>query len=884
MKKVAVTNHGNMINMPKLINQGKKEGIQVIPGCELYVCWDYMAHQKDDDHKKTYHMIALAKNKTGYHNLVKLTSKGYIEGKYYKPRVDRQMLEEHSEGLIILTACLNGTLANQIAKQDKQACDLEDDVRWLNEIFRDNIYLEVQRHPNMPMQDVANEAVFELATQFDLPTVATCDAHYSVPEHFEAWQTMMLLQTQMRFGHDLDNDYYIKSPDQMYEIWNDIPEVCEETVRIADRCEPIEFDTSIKYPPFDTGKLTADEFLLKQCEEGLRFRINQGKIDPARIKEYEERYRYECQVLAEKNFSTYILIVADYTTWAKDQGIRMAPGRGSGCGSLVLYLTRTTEIDPLHKDERNNYALIFERFINPERNSFPDIDQDFQDDRRWEVIEYINDKYGKDKICKIMTIGTLAASGAIREVCRRFGVPFVQTNEFAKLIPGPVRGRAVSLEKAVEIEPRFAAALKEDLPVEVNGVKGTIPAQKIYDIALIMEGMAKTTGVHAAGVVISDEKDLWEHIALMIDKEGEITSADDMKVLEDQGFIKFDFLGIKTLTVIQNTINWVLKNHGIEIDIDDIPLDDDKVYEMIRKGQIFGMFQLGGSSGFIDVTMQMEPNSIDNLSDINAVYRPGPLDNGFVPKYRSNKKKMEAGQPMEYMMQVDNKDAQKQIEEILKPTYGVCLYQEQIQFIAQKVAGYSLGKADMLRRAIGKKIPEVMEAERAEFVEGCVKNGVSKNSASHLFDQIAKFADYCFNKSHSIAYSIIGYQTAWLKYYYPNEFMAAHLTNVKNDQDKTIEFINACREDGIKILPPDINESHADYTPSESGIRFGLGAVKGLGNAAITPIIEERDANGEFRSYYNFMNRTKGSFSKIKKSDIVTLVKSGAFDNIETAA
>ncbi|MDD3412597.1 MAG: DNA polymerase III subunit alpha [Lachnospiraceae bacterium] len=511
-------------------------------------------------------------------------------------------------------------------------------------------------------------------------------------------------------------------------------------------------------------------------------------------------------------------------------------------------------------------------FINPERNSFPDIDQDFQDDRREEVIKYMYEKYGQDKVCRIMTIGTLAAKGAIREVCRRFEVPYSEANELAKLIPGPVRGRNVDLEEAIKIEPRFAEAIKSN-PLY----------RKIYDIALVMEGMAKNTGIHAAGLILSNELPLIEHIALMAGKNGEITSADVMGVLEDLGFIKFDFLGLKTLTIVQIARQWIKKNHGIDIDPYEIPVNDDRVYSMIREGKIFGVFQLGGSSGFRDITMRMAPETIAHLSDINAMYRPGPLDNGFPEDYCTNKEAAKNGKAIKYMMSVDNREMQKEIEKILKPTFGVCLYQEQIQFIAQKVAGYTLGGADNLRRAIGKKKPKEMEEQKAIFIDGCIKNKISKQSAEELFTQIEKFADYCFNKSHSVSYSIISYWTAWLKYYYPHEFMAANLTAVKGDQDKTIEFINACREEGIKILPPDINASDLDYTPLKDGIRFGLGAVKGLGESAINPILEER-RSGKYTSYFNFLTRLKDHFSKIKRSDISTLIKCGAFDTIEKVA
>jgi DNA polymerase-3 subunit alpha len=882
MKKVAITNHGNMINMPKLIMEGEKEGIQVIPGCELYVCWDYPATIKDKDHKKVFHMVVLAKNMKGYKNLIKLTSRGYLEGKYHKPRVDRSMLEEHSEGMIALTACLNGNLANKIAKQGVCPFDLGEDVQWLKETYGENVYLEIQRHPEQAgaepeydkegqvkptlceLQDKANAGIIGLSKKYDVPLVATCDSHYAVKEHFDGWQSMMLLQTNFAFGHNASNDYYIKSADQMHALYTDMPEVVNRSYEIAEACEPITFDCSIKYPPVDTGGLDVDQFLLNTCSKGLEERIAKGQIPGEKREEYEKRLHYECEVLAQKNFSGYILLVSDYTTWAKNQGILMAPGRGSGCGSLVCYLTRTTEVDPI------KYGLIFERFINPERDSFPDIDQDFQDNRRLEVKDYIIEKNGEENVCSIMTLGTLAAKGALREMCRRYKLPFVETNEFAKLIPPPIRGRSTTLEDAYKIEPRFKDMVNKN-PVN----------RKIYDTALIIEGMTKSTGTHAAGVIVSNGTPLIEDIGIMVDKEGNRTSVDDMKVLEKRGFIKLDLLGLRTMTIIDETAKWIYKNHGIVVDIYDVNLEDSEVFSMIREGNLFGVFQLGGSTGFIDVTTMMAPETIENLSDINAVYRPGPLDNNFHTKYAENKALIAAGKQIEYMMTVDNPEVQKKIEEILKPTYGVCLYQEQIQYIAQRVAGYSLGGADILRRVMGKKIKSEMEENRVLFVKGCIDNGVGEVSANTLFDQIAKFADYGFNKSHSIAYSIVSYWTAWLKFYYPYEFMAANLSVVQGDQDRTIELINACKDEEIKILPPEINSSELDYTPLLDGIRFGLGAIKGVGTTAINPLIEERNESGKYKSYTDFIRRS--NLSKIKKSDISCLIKAGCFNNVNVA-
>lgn len=864
MNKVAVTNHGNVINMPYIIEQGAKKGIQVIPGCEFYVCWDHSAIIKDEDHKKTYHMVVLAMNNVGYKNLLKLSSLGYIVGKYYKPRIDREMLEKHSEGLIILTACLNGTLANQIGKQGKCALDLNDDIRWMKETFGDRVYLEIQRHPNLPENDMATEGIITLSSIHDLPLVATCDAHYSRQEHFNAWQSMMLLQTNFRFGHELQNDYYIKSAQQMIDLFPDYPEAVEETVRIAERCTPITFDKSIKYPRFDTGGMSPHEYLKKLCYEGLETRIKKGKIPSKERDAYVKRLEYECKVLAEKNFSTYMLIVADFITWAKNKGILVGPGRGSGAGSLVAYLTRITEVNPMYP----SWDLIFERFINPERDSFPDIDTDFDDLRRGEVIDYMYEKYGLDYVCRILTIVGIAAKGAIREIARRYEVPPQEINALSKMMPGLVRGRATSLAEAPALSPEFKAKIDSNSTY-----------QRIFETALVIENMAKSTGTHAAGVIVSDHLPLMDHIGQMVDKKGNRTSSDDMKVLEGLGFIKLDFLGLKTLSIIADTKKRIKQNHKIDIDLDDIDLTDQNVFRHIfHTGKLAGVFQLSGSSGFKQVTIQFHPTTVAGISDINAVYRPGPLDNGFVEKYAENVQRLQRGLKMEYMMKVDNPERQKDIEAILKPTYGVCLYQEQIQFIAQRVAGYTLGGADLLRRAIGKKKPEEMEVQKKVFIDGCVKNGISQKSAADLFTQIEKFADYCFNKSHSIAYSLITYWTAWLKYYYPAEFYAANLTSVSDNRDKTIQFLSSCREEGITILPPSIQSSNLDYTTTPEGIRFGLNAIKGIGASVINPIVEERSANGKFTSYFNFLNRVKGK--GVDKASIATLIEAGTFSEL----
>lgn len=539
----------------------------------------------------------------------------------------------------------------------------------------------------------------------------------------------------------------------------------------------------------------------------------------------------------------------------------MSPGRGSGAGSLVCYLTKITEVDPL----KPGYELIFERFINPERDSFPDIDQDFQHDRRGEVIEYCVDKYGEDKVAYIMTIGTMGAKNALRDVGRRFGLTPFEVNELSKAVPPAVRGRSPSLADALK-DDKFLDKLNSDSRY-----------QQVYDVATIIEGMAKSTGVHAAGVLIGDERPIVEQLPCMTDKEDKIVAAVEGPIAEGLGYIKFDFLGLKTQTTLHKTVDWIHLNHGVKIDLDLLEDGDEKVYDMMCAGKLAGLFQLSGSSGFREVTMKMKPRDIPGIADITSIYRPGPLDNGFVPKYTNNVNRVARGLDIIYEMKVDNPKVQKEVEKILQPTYGVCLYQEQIQFIAQVVAGYSLGGADLLRRAIGKKKMSEMEAQKKMFINGAKKNGVSETSARGLFTQIEKFADYCFNKSHAIAYSIITYQTAWLKYYYPTEFFAACLTEVQDNQDKTVGFITACKREGITILPPDINKSDIEYTPTEDGIIFGLGAIKGVGEAAIRPILEARK-DGKFKSFFDFMSRV--NLTKVKKSDIKVLVEAGCFNSL----
>ena len=863
MTKVAITNHGNIINMPQFILDARKRGIQVIPGCELYVCWDFPRHLKDSDHKIVYHMVALATNQTGYQNLMKMTSEAYLSGKYYKPRVDRELLEKYKEGIVFTTACLNGIFNAKYIRQGKDPVVLREEAQQMKDLLGDQIYFEIQRHPDTPEQDKGNCQIIEMSQEFDIPLVATCDSHYAVPEHHQAWTSIMTLQMN-GFKHQVPNDFYVKSQEQMIELFKDIPEAIENTMKIANMCEPITIDSSYKFPEFDTGALTKEEYLQKECEKGLEWRFIQYNIFNGSRKLYEERLQEEIDIINGMGFPDYMLIVADFCTYARNNKIPLGPGRGSAAGSLVAWVLGITNVDPI------KYGLLMERFLNPERVSMPDIDLDFGHRLRDKMKTYAADKYGEDKVASIMTVGTMAAKGALRDVARVFELPYNEADALAKMVPDGKRGRNVYLRTITDPKHEDYSQAFMDFINQKQVYKD------VLRVAKIMEGMARSTGTHAAGVIISDHLPLWEHCGVMLDKNEKIVTSVTMNVAEKiLGLVKMDFLGLSTLTVEDDAVNHIRENYDIDIDLDAIPEDDSATFDLLCRGDLLGVFQLSGSSGFKDVVMQIQPRSIEEIADITSLYRPGPLDNGFIPKYVEAKR---TGK-IEYMIKIaSNLDINKQVEELLLPTKGVLIYQEQVMKLAQIMAGYSLGKADLLRRAMGKKIPEEMEACREEFVQGCFENGIENQEAMGAFDVIAKFAEYGFNKSHAIAYSIISYQTAYLKAHYPKEFLAACLTDELKNQDKTIAYINDCKAHGIKILPPDINESNVEYTPVEKGIRFGLAAIKSFGNVGAEYVMKERNKAGRFNNFVQFVNRI--DLQKVNRAKMEVLIKAGCFDNI----
>lgn len=861
MKQIAITNHGNMIDMPKWMWAGEKEGIQIIPGCELYVCWDFPRHLKDNEHKTIYHMVALATNEIGWKNLLALCSEGFLSGKYYKPRVDRELIEKYKEGIIFTTACLNGIFNAKMNRQGKDEVVLREDAEALKAILGDQVYFEIQRHPNTPEQDKGNCQLLKFSKEYNIPVVATCDSHYGLPEHYDAWVSLMTLQMN-GFEHHAPNDFYLKSQEEMIKLFEDIPEAISNSMVIANKCKPIKLDKSYKFPVFETNGVPLDKALETEAREGLRQLLDKFKITGIKRTIYEDRLKSELDIINSMGFPGYMLIVADFIKEAKRRGIPVGPGRGSAAGCLVAFATGITNVDPL------KYDLFMERFLNPERVSMPDIDTDFGHTRRDEMKEYVKIKYGEDKVASIMTIGTMAARGSLKDIARVKKLSFAEGDALSKAVPAGVRGKNVYLKTITD--PKH-----EDYSQEFMDFVKTNPVYpEVLRIAKIVEGMAKSAGTHAAGVVISDDKPLVQHTALMLDKHDRIVTQFPMGTLDKIGLIKFDFLGLSTLTVIENTRQAIKRRYGIDIDLDLIPDDDAKAFAVLCEGNLRGIFQLSGSSGFKNVTMQIQPHSIDEIADITSLYRPGPLDNGFIPMYVDAKK---TGK-IKYMIQVSNQEVQKKLEELLNPTKGVLIYQEQVMSIVQIMAGYSLGGADILRRIMGKKIPKEMEEQRKVFVEGCEKNGVSKAEADEAFDKIAKFAEYGFNKSHAIAYSILTYQTAWLKAYYPKEFLAACLTDEMGNQDKTIAYINDAKANDIKILPPDINESEIDYSATDEGIRFGLSAIKDFGEVGAEYVIKEREKNGKFKHPIEFIKRV--NLQKVNKAKIETLVRVGCFDSL----
>ena len=849
---VAMTDHGNMFGAVEFYREAMSHGVKPIIGCEIYVAPTSRFEKKGvDKGPKEYnnHLILLAMNKEGYRNLCKLVSLGYMEGFYYKPRIDKELLKELNGGLIALSACLQGEVSQALSggniERAKAAAE-----SYLS-MFNDRYYIEIQDN-KLPEQEKVNKLLVELAKDLSIPVVATNDCHYGERADYHAHDVLLCVQTGKTISEDnrlkLETDeLYVKSAEEMKRGFDYCPEAVERTLEIADRCNlEMEFG-KYHFPTFAPPKeISLEDYLDELARSGLEERLH-GGTDAATRKAYEDRLNYELDVIKRMQFPGYFLVVADFINYAKRNGIPVGPGRGSSAGSLVAYALKITDLDPIR------HVLLFERFLNPERRSMPDIDVDFCIRGRAQVIQYVKDKYGADRVAQIATFGTLKAKAAIRDVGRALGFLFAETDAIAKLIPAPKQGFDYPLTESIKMEPRLQELIKTDPRIKT-----------LIDHALRLEGLVRHASTHAAGVVLSNLP-LVDHLPLFVDKEGGIVTQFDMSCVEKIGLVKFDFLGLKTLTLLHDCVKLIQMTQGVKVDLGHLPLDDKKTYQLLCNGNTTGVFQLE-STGIREMTVKIRPNCFEDLVAILALYRPGPLDSGMAEEYIKRKNGREK-----------NKYLHPLSEPILKDTYGVIVYQEQVMQIAQVLGGYSMGDADILRRAMGKKDPEEMAAQRERFVEGAKKKKIDPQKATEIFDQMETFARYGFNKSHSAAYALVSYQTAYLKTHYPVEFMAALMTWEMGDTDKVIKNLAECREKGIEVLAPDVNESRSDFTPVGGKIRFGLTAVKNVGEKAVEVILESREKDGAFESLFDFCRRV--DLTAVNRRVIESLIKCGAFDS-----
>ena len=853
---VAMTDHGNMFGAIEFYREAKSHGVKPIIGCEIYVAPASRFERKGvDKGPKEYnnHLILLAMNNQGYRNLCKLVSLGYMEGFYYKPRIDKDLLKELNGGLIALSACLQGEVSQALSYGNYEKAKAA--VEQYASIFGDRYYIEIQDN-KLVEQEKVNRLLVELAKDFSIPVVATNDCHYGERDDFHAHDVLLCVQTgktvdeENRLKMETD-ELFIKSAEEMAKGFEWCPGAVARTVEIAERCNlEIEFG-KYHFPNFTPPKeISLDDYLDELAQKGLAERL-EGVTDQAQRASYLERLNYELGVIKDMQFPGYFLVVADFINYAKENGIPVGPGRGSSAGSLVAYALRITDLDPIR------HVLLFERFLNTERKSMPDIDVDFCIRGRGQVIQYVKDKYGADRVAQIATFGTMKAKAAIRDVGRALGFSFAETDSIAKLIPAPKQGFDYPLTEAMKMEPRLPELMKSDPRVKT-----------LMDHALRLEGLVRHASTHAAGVVLSNLP-LVDHCPLFVDKEGGIVTQYEMSWVEKIGLVKFDFLGLKTLTLLHDCLKLIEVTCGDKLDLNNLPLDDKKTYRTLCNGNTTGVFQLE-STGIRDMTVRIRPNCFEDLVAILALYRPGPLDSGMAEDYikrKSGKEKIKYLHPL--------------LEGILKDTYGVIVYQEQVMQTAQILAGYTMGDADILRRAMGKKDPEEMAAQRERFVDGAKAKKIDERRATEIFDQMETFARYGFNKSHSAAYALVSYQTAYLKTHYPVEFMAALMTSEMGDTDKVIKNLAECRGKNIVVLAPDINESLSDFTPVGEKIRFGLAAVKNVGEKAVEVILQSRNQDGAFASLFDFCRRV--DTAAVNRRVIESLIKCGAFDSTQVS-
>ncbi|MCI9442665.1 MAG: DNA polymerase III subunit alpha [Ruminococcus sp.] len=851
MNSAAITDHGVMYGVIDFYREAKKAGINPILGCEVYVApnsrFDRELTGGDD---RYYHLVLLAENNEGYANLMKIVSKGFVDGYYYKPRVDKELLREYHEGIIALSACLAGEVQRYLSRGLYE--EAKEKALEYQDIFgKGNYFLELQDH-GIPEQALVNQRLLQMSEELGIELAATNDVHYTYAEDEKAHDILLCIQTAKKLSDENrlryeGGQYYVKSPQEMAELFPYARQAVENTQRIADRCHvEIEFGV-IKLPKYDVPDgMTSWEYLNKLCYEGLEQRYG------ARAGENEERLRYELDTIQNMGYVDYFLIVWDFIKYAKDNGIPVGPGRGSAAGSIVSYCLGITDIDPLR------YQLLFERFLNPERVSMPDIDVDFCFERRQEVIDYVVRKYGKDRVVQIVTFGTLAARGVIRDVGRVMDLPYAFADSIAKMIPKELN---ITIAKALEMNPELRQTYETDEQVK-----------SVIDMAKRLEGLPRHSSMHAAGVVIC-QRSADEYVPLSKAQDGSIVTQFTMTTLEELGLLKMDFLGLRTLTVIQNAVEMVRQKEPA-LDMDTIDYDDKAVLDYIGTGKTDGIFQIEspGMKGFMK---ELKPHSLEDIIAGIALYRPGPMD--FIPQYIKGKK---GAGSITYDC--------PQLEPILAPTYGCIVYQEQVMQIVRDLAGYTMGRSDLLRRAMSKKKGEVMRKERQTFVygdeetdvPGCVKNGIDEKVANKIYDEMIDFAKYAFNKSHAAAYAVVAYQTAYLKYYYPVEFMAALMTSVIENPSKVAEYVYACRHMDIQILPPDINRGYADFSVDEGQIRYGLAAIKSIGKQVIGEIVADRDEYGAFKNLDDFITRMSTK-EVLNKKVIENLIKAGAMDCLE---
>ncbi len=872
MPAMALTDHGSMYGIIEFYQKAKKAGIKPIIGVETYVAPYGILNKRSKIDEDNYHLILLAENKTGYHNLLKLVSKAYLDGFYYKPRIDYETLERYKEGLIALTACLKGELPSAILSY-KDDSKIEAVLEKYLKIFgKNNLYLELQHHPNEPEQAIVNQKLFELAKKHDLGIVATNDTHYLNTEDAKAQDILLCIQTNRKIGETnrlsmLNDEFSLRTTKQMVKDFKDYPEAIKNTVKIADRCNvEIEFGKNV-LPHFEVPDgFNADQYLKKLCYEGLVERyggelkgnfewlvdekkiLTKSQTQEFRKKDILDRLEYELSVIQKTGYASYFLIVADLINWSKDNDIVVGPGRGSAAGSLVAYLTKITNIGPLA------YDLIFERFLNPDRISMPDIDTDFADMRRDDVIHYVEEKYGKRHVSQIITFGTMAARAAIRDVGRALGLPYGYCDKIAKMIPMSMKLKD-ALDKVSELKTEY---------------KNNKDCKELIDNAMKLEGVCRHASTHACGVLITPEP-LTNHVPLQYSSSSDnaIVSQYSLHPIEDLGLLKMDFLGLRNLTIIENTIETVEKIHGVKIDIDNLPLKDKKTFELLQKGETTGVFQLE-SGGMKRYLKQLKPNEFEDIIAMVALYRPGPME--LIPQYINNK---HGRTKPSYL--------HEKLKPILAKTNGVAIYQEQLMEIARELAGFTLAEADVLRKAVGKKIKKLLIEQKNKFIEGCLKNNIDKKTAKDVFAFIEPFAGYGFNRSHAACYALIAYQTAYLKANYPVEFMASLLTSDLDNIDRIALEVNECRTMSIEVLAPDINESFTRFTvvaeslkERKPRIRFGLSAIKNVGLNLTKAIIHERKANGHFQSLEDFLIRIKDK--DLNKKSLESLIKSGALD------